>query len=270
MNLDGENRFMSNAHREYIRQNPSKEGQGDLIKNPPFEYPKANRTFTLGQKARQLAEGQWKKTGYYNVWRQLRNLKRDKIGRKALEAARQGDVGAIVDMGITTDTQFMEHIGDLPVEGAEQRGLLGTLFEGKKTFRQLHEERNKPDRKTNASNVLRQMQQLQHDMIQHRVPDLTVTDADRKAAQASAKVSLEEQRRFRVSLQEQMNAKNKSTGTTPPPSATFTGGTAGDLSGNAKVDPTTAKDDYIDTDFSKKSKDKLSSLDVLKEYVRSV
>ena len=270
MNLDGENRFMSNAHREYIRQNPSKEGQGDLVKNPPFEYPKANRTFTLGEKARQLAEGQWKKTGYYNVWRQLRNLKRDNVGRKALEAARQGDVGAIVDMGITTDTQFMEHIGDLPVEGAEQRGLLGTLFEGKKTFRQLHEERNKPDRKTNASNVLRQMQQLQHDMIQHRVPDLTVTDADRKAAQASAKVSLEEQRRFRVSLQEQMDVKNKSTSTTTPPSATFTGGTAGDLSGNAKVDPTTAKDDYVDKDFSKKSKDKLSSLDVLKEYIRSV
>ena len=273
MKQDDDSRFMSNSHRELLRQADAKT---PLVKNPPFEMPKAKKELSLGDKARQLAEGQWKKSGYYNVWRQLRNIKRDNIGRKALEAAKKGDVGAIRDLGITNMTQFMEHIGDLPVEGAAQRGLLGTLWEGKKTFRQLHEERNKPNQQQRVANSLQQLEALRTKAIQSRVPDTTVTNAQRKAAAKNAQISFDAQASFNARVRAQMEADQsapgvRTSGSSPASGkARFSGGASGmqdHVGGTTK--PSQAGMDgasKVDTNVDNLSK----SLQVLKEYLASV
>jgi hypothetical protein len=274
MKQDGDNKFMSNSHRELLRQSPP--DKGELVKNPPFEMPKAKKKLSLGDKARQLAEGQWKKSGYYNVWRQLRNIKRDNIGRKALEAAKNEDVGAIRDLGITNTTQFMEHIGDLPVEGAAQRGLLGTLWEGKKTFRQLHEERNKPNQQQKVANAMQQLDSLRNRAIQSRVPDTTVTNAQRKAAAKNAQLSFDAQASFNARVRAQMEADQsapgvRTSGSSPASGkARFSGGASGmqdHVDGTTK--PSQAGMDgasKVDTNIDNLSK----SMQVLKEYLRSV
>ena len=279
MKQDGDNKFMSNSHRELLRQADAKT---PLVKNPPFEMPKAKKELSLGDKARQLAEGQWKKSGYYNVWRQLRNIKRDNVGRKALEAAKKGDVGAIRDLGITNTTQFMEHIGDLPVEGAAQRGLLGTLWEGKKTFRQLHEERNKPNQQQRVATSMQQLDALRNRAIQSRVPDTTVTNAQRKAAAKNAQISFDAQAGFNDRVRAQMEADQSAPGvrTSGGTYSTATGQTSGKarFSGGASgmqdhVDGTTKPSQAgmdgaskVDTNVDNLSK----SMQVLKEYLRSV
>jgi hypothetical protein len=273
MKQDGDNRFMSNSHRELLRQADAKT---PLVKNPPFEMPKAKKELSLGDKARQLAEGQWKKSGYYNVWRQLRNIKRDNIGRKALEAAKNNDVGAIRDLGITNTTQFMEHIGDLPVEGAAQRGLLGTLWEGKKTFRQLHEERNKPNQQQKVASAMQQLDLLRNKAIQSRVPDTTVTNAQRKAAAKNAQISFDAQASFNARVRAQMEADQsapgvRTSGSSPASGkARFSGGASGmqDHVGGTTKPSQEGMDgaSKVDTNVDNLSK----SLQVLKEYLASV
>ena len=271
-------KFMSASHIEWIKKNPHQ--KVDMVENPPFEAPKSNskQPTTLGEKARQLAEGAWRNSGYYQTWRNVRNRKKNAIGEKALEAARSKDVGSIRDLGITTQTQFMEHIGDLPVEGEEQRGLLGLMLQGKKTFNDLARERNKStDRKKNVADTLRELRQIEHDRIQSRVPNRDITAAERKTASAAADIGIAAHEEFAAKLREQREAGKATSGsgqagaTAPPSGATAPpSGATAPPPFSAKVDPTTAKDDYIDTDFSKKSKDKLSALEVLKEYIASV
>ena len=256
--------FMTNAHREMLRQQPP-EKKGELVKNPPFEAPKPQKVFSLGAKARQLAEGQWKKTGYYNVWRQLRNVKRDNVGRKALEAAKKKDVGAILDMGITTDTQFLEHIGDLPVEGAEQRGLLGQLWQGKKTFRQLHEEKNKPDQQQNVAASIKELETYRTQMIQTRVPNLTQTEGERKRASKAAQRSMAAQDQFRADMKVKLDSIKDGKSEATPTSGTSQGTTP----------PTDSSTNVGEPDLNVASptepdKNIAKSLQVLKEYLASV
>ena len=270
-----EDRFMSSSHIEYIKQNPHQ--KVDMVENPPFEMPKGKKPATLGEKARQLAEGAWKQTGYYNVWRQLRNVKRDATGRKALEAARSGDVGAIRDLGITSQTQFMEHIGDLPVEGAEQRGLLGILWQGKKTFNDLAQQRVQEqagNRKTNVTNTLQELDRLEYDRIQSRVPNRDISDADRKAARSLAERSIRQQDTYNEEKAAEAADKKatpsgsrfstSSSGATTDstPNKGTTGGTP-TASAPPAGDPLDKKDVNVEKSMSK-------SLDKLKEYLASV
>jgi len=274
-----EDRFMSSSHIEYIKQNPHQ--KVDMVENPPFEMPKGKKPATLGEKARQLAEGAWKQTGYYNVWRQLRNVKRDATGRKALEAARSGDVGAIRDLGITSQTQFMEHIGDLPVEGAEQRGLLGILWQGKKTFNDLAQQRAKEqagNRKNNVTTSLQELDRLEYDRIQSRVPNRDISSADRKAAKILAEKSIRRQDTYNeekaATAAEADRRRNDNQGAgssdkTTPSGASFSGGASGGMK-----DPTTASAPPAGDPLDKKDvnieKSMSKSLDKLKEYLASV
>ena len=256
-------KFMTNSHREYIRQNAHE--QVETVKNAPFKMPTGKKPKSLGEKAAAMATGAWKGSGYYNIWNIARNSQKLSQGAKALAAARRGDLGAVADLGITSQEQFMEHIGDLPVEGDAQRGLLGTLLQGKKTFRDLAREMSQEkDQKVNVADTLRGLQQLEHDRIQSRVPDAEITDADRTASQKAAKLRIELQDAWRAKLRE--HGTDKGGVDTAAKSATRNvkyGSPTTPSTSSATLPSEFSADVNVDTTVKK-------SLDKLKEYLDSV